>query len=158
MGSYSCTAMKSGLLWSTVLALVAMLVYLALDVMTFLGEWRLNDPNWRHDDTCTLIGGDMVQGAEDLAIWKNGVAIVSAGDLHTAFTQDPALTQNTGAFAVDITKPGEPRIRQLELVDFPNTTRFVGHGMHISNTSNRAYFVVHGDYATQMSFIDAFEI
>ena len=74
--------------------------------MTFLGEWRLKDPNWRHDDTCTLIGGDMVQGAEDLAIWKHGVAIVSAGDLHTAFTQDPALTQNTGAFAVDITKPG----------------------------------------------------
>ena len=147
--------------WSSLLVVVAALVYVGSDIYNFMGEWRLSDPEWSKpgDTTCRLIAGNLIRGGEDLALYKNGLAIVSAGDLYTTFTGDPARTTGTGAFVVDLrNSSSEPPVRKLELIGFPETTKFVGHGMYLSNSTNRVYFVVHGDHATGKSFIDAFDI
>ena len=141
-----------------VVALLSVAVGIALDLNTFTSLWKLTAYEW---DTrpCSLIADTQLRGGEDLALWKDGVALVSAGDLMTALKQDPANTHNTGVFAVNLRARPRPAVRQVVLRDRPESApKFVGHGMYLSNASSRAYFVTHGDFATAASFVEIYSI
>jgi len=141
-----------------VVAVVAVAVAVLMDANNFLGEWKLSAYEW---DTrpCSLLAADQLRGGEDLAMWRDGIALVSAGDLGKAFLQDPANVENTGVFAVDLRAAPHPVVRQVVLRNRPDSaSKFVGHGMFLSNASSRVYFVTHGDYATAASFVEIYSI
>merc|ERR1712217_569863 len=103
-----------------------------------------------------LLGSEILRGGEDMALWRDGIVIIAAGDLNTTFWKDPALTQSTGVFAVDLRSGVSPAVRKVKLLGYPVGSKFVGHGMFLSNSSKRAYFINHGDYKTNKSYVDIF--
>lgn len=117
--------------------------YLDRDIKAIIGEKELAF----NSEGCKLIGADVVKGGEDMALWRNGIAIVSAGDLFTTFTQGPVHAKLTGIFAVSLTNAS---IRRLELEGFPQEAPYVGQGLHISNKSQRLYGVNHGGDVSQI--------
>ncbi|CAE8653262.1 unnamed protein product [Polarella glacialis] len=103
------------------------------------------------DDSCQLLGADVLKGGEDMALWLDGVVIVSAGDLKTTFSKGPEHAVHTGIFAVDLRSAA---LRRVELQGFPASSRLVGHGLFLSNATQRLYVINHGDEASQVEIFE----
>mmetsp|Transcript_16138 Transcript_16138/g.47036 ORF Transcript_16138/g.47036 Transcript_16138/m.47036 type:complete len:385 (-) Transcript_16138:51-1205(-) len=145
MGARVCTVC------SVCFGVVAVLVgYVLHDILSVFGEKELTF----NDEDCHLIGAGMLKGGEDMALWRSGIAIVAAGDLKVLFSRGPAHTRLTGLFAVSMaSKPltGPPIVRPLTLVDFPKQhLPFGGHGLFLSNRTQRLYVVNHGANQSQV--------
>jgi len=106
-----------------------------------------------NDGACELLGGDQLKGGEDLTLWRDGVAIATAGDLKTTFRRGGSHAELTGVFAVSMVQAGDVpagTVRKLELVGFPATSRLAGHGVFLSNKTQLLYVVNHGDELTRV--------
>mmetsp|Transcript_4736 Transcript_4736/g.13842 ORF Transcript_4736/g.13842 Transcript_4736/m.13842 type:complete len:397 (-) Transcript_4736:78-1268(-) len=138
-------------------AAAVLLAGVLVDLNAIVGEKDLA----YNDEHCELVGNSTLSGGEDMALWRDGVAIVSAGDLGTLFSQGAQDARNTGVFAVDL-KAGAgasgPPVRKLTLEGFPPGPALAGHGLYLSNRTGRLYVLNHGDYARNVSRVEIFAI
>eukprot|EP00927_Polykrikos_kofoidii_P074344 TRINITY_DN70321_c0_g1_i1.p1 TRINITY_DN70321_c0_g1~~TRINITY_DN70321_c0_g1_i1.p1 ORF type:complete len:385 (-),score=27.18 TRINITY_DN70321_c0_g1_i1:74-1228(-) len=140
--------------------ILSLIGYVIHDINKTFGYKRLDF----NDGNCELIAEGVLRGGEDLQLWYNGVAIVSAGDLRTTFRKGPEHAQLTGIFLVDLPSLVGARqsgrtcnscVRLARLDGYPSQSPIVGHGMYLSNQTQRLYVVNHAD---NISTIEIFSI
>jgi len=108
-----------------------------------------------NDENCQLLGMNQgMIGSEDLALAKHGILIITSGDLINLFQNGAAKASPGGLWAFDMREGGgkDPVPLQLGL---PSGRRFQGHGLDISNSTDRVYAISHnGEYSS----VDIFQI
>ena len=93
-------------------------------------------------------------GSEDMALGKHGVLFITSGDLHTTFTQGAASANPGGMWVLDMRKGGAEEPKKIQLESIPAGRRFQGHGLDVSNTTDRVYTVSHnGDHSSVDIFL-----
>ena len=109
-----------------------------------------------HDAGCDLAGqGVGMIGSEDLALGKHGVLFLTSGDLHNTFSTGAASASPGGLWVYDMREGGAAEPVQITLESLPAGRRFQGHGLDVSNTTDRVYSVTHnGDHSS----VDIFHI
>ena len=109
-----------------------------------------------NDQGCHLVGlGVGLIGSEDLALGKHGVLFITSGDLHETFTNGAASAKPGGMWVLDMRKGGAAEPMRIHLELFPEGRRFQGHGLDVSNTTDRVYSISHnGDHSS----VDIFKI
>ena len=109
-----------------------------------------------NDQSCHLAGlGVGLTGSEDLALGKHGVLFITSGDLHETFTHGAASANPGGMWVLDMRKGGAAEPVRIQLESFPEGRRFQGHGLDVSNTTDRVYSISHnGDHSS----VDIFKI
>jgi len=94
-------------------------------------------------------------GSEDLALGRHGVLFITSGDLHNTFTQGAAAAKPGGLWVLDMRDGGAEEPVRIQLESFPAGRRFQGHGLDVSNTTDRVYSISHnGDHSS----VDIFKI
>eukprot|EP00092_Neocalanus_flemingeri_P019484 GFUD01021109.1.p1 GENE.GFUD01021109.1~~GFUD01021109.1.p1 ORF type:complete len:411 (+),score=135.98 GFUD01021109.1:45-1235(+) len=109
-----------------------------------------------NDQACHLAGmGVGLMGSEDLALGKHGVLFITSGDLHNTFTQGADSASPGGMWVLDMRKGGAADPVRIQLGSFPEGRRFQGHGLDVSNNTDRVYSISHnGDHSS----VDIFQI
>ena len=109
-----------------------------------------------NDQGCHIAGlGVGLTGSEDLALGKHGVLFITSGDLHTTFTQGASSANPGGLWVLDMRKGGAAGPVSIPLGSFPEGKRFQGHGLDVSNTTDRVYSISHNG---EDSSVDIFQI
>ena len=86
--------------------------------------------------------------SEDMALGKHGVLFITSGDLLTTFTEGAAAASPGGLWVLDMREGGAPEPSRIPLELLPGGRRFQGHGLDVSNTTDRVYSVSHnGDHS-----------
>ena len=116
-------------------------VWIAIAVLYFYQELGFGTTLNFNDQSCELVASDQMFGSEDLALYKNGIVLVTSGDMHNTFHgHDP----HPGAiFAIDVTS-SPPAIHRLPVSGLPAGVAFQPHGFFFSNTTSKIYTVSHG--------------
>ena len=120
-------------------------------------ELQSTPPNLRfNDQECHRAGvGVGMIASEDMALGKHGVLFITSGDLYMTFTQGAASANPGGMWVLDMREGGAAEPRKIQLESFPVGRRFQGHGLDVSNTTERVYTVSHnGDHSS----VDIFQI
>jgi len=109
-----------------------------------------------NDQDCHLAGmGVAFIGSEDMAMGKQGVLLITSGDLLTTFTEGSAAASPGGMWVLDMREGGAAEPMRIRLELFPAGRRFQGHGLDVSNSTDRVYTVSHnGDHSS----VDIFQI
>ena len=109
-----------------------------------------------NDDDCTVSGlGVGMVGSEDMALGRHGVLFITSGDLLTTFTQGSAAAVAGGVWVLDTRVGGSVYPMRVELESLPGGRLFQGHGIDVSNITDRMYTVTHnGDHSS----VDIFKI
>merc|ERR1712123_327912 len=109
-----------------------------------------------NDQDCHLAGmGVGFIGSEDMALGKHGVLLITSGDLLTTFTEGSAAASPGGMWVLDMREGGAAEPMRIPLELFPVGRRFQGHGLDVSNSTDRVYAVSHnGDHSS----VDIFQI
>ena len=109
-----------------------------------------------NDQGCHIAGlGVGLTGSEDLALGKHGVLFITSGDLHTTFTQGSSSANPGGLWVLDMRNGGAAEPVRIPLGLFPEGKRFQGHGLDVSNTTDRVYSISHNG---EDSSVDIFKI
>jgi hypothetical protein len=134
-------------------------------LVPLLGYWLINldgflsrPPGYKtklNDDNCKLIGTKQgMIGSEDLALAKHGILIISSGDLMNVLEHGAAKAQPGGLWAFDMREGSNEHPVPLPF-DLPGGKRFHGHGLDISNRTDRIYAISHNG---EFSSVDIFQI
>ena len=109
-----------------------------------------------NDDDCTVSGlGVGMIGSEDMALGRHGVLFITSGDLLTTFTQGSAAADAGDVWVLDTRVGGSVYPMRVELESLPGGRLFQGHGIDVSNITDRVYTVTHnGDHSS----VDIFNI
>ena len=92
---------------------------------------------------------------EDVAIYKDGLALVSAGDMAMAFGlglwEEGGMKDQIvpgGILTVDLKNwggPGtQPTIKDVPIIGMPSDIVWISHGIYLSNVTSKLYSVNHG--------------
>lgn len=95
-----------------------------------------------NDSLCELVGeGVLSQGSEDLVILRQGVVLVSSGDLDSVlFGRHGTTTPGSIVKLNLVTREALP----LTISGYPDSIPFQPHGIFLSNSTRRLYAVTHG--------------
>ena len=94
-------------------------------------------------DPCVKLG--KFDGSEDVTIWRQGVALVTAGMM--------AKNDTKGAMLAVTIEGAAPVLHELELVGMPDDLEFRPHGMYLDNVTQRIFTVSHGDAQQEESIV-----
>ena len=134
-------------------AFIGILVKKCLDTVEFIS---LPHGFTFNDDHCELAGvGLGMIGSEDMALGKHSVLFVTSGDLKSVFEHGAASATPGGLWVYDMRSGGSPNPIKLELESFPSNKRFQGHGLDVSNSTDRVYAISHNG---PDSSVDIFQI
>jgi len=145
-------------LCAVIVSFLAFKVWTLADVLGFFSTV----PN---NLTCTKVGGNEIVGSEDVAHWRDGIVLVSSGDLGTTFAWGETEAVLGGIFALRVgDSTGEPRYWRVELlarddkgVPPDQQYGFQPGGIYLSNATQRLYAVSHTDQKSS-SGVDVFDI
>jgi len=109
-----------------------------------------------NDKSCELSGlGVGLTGSEDVALGRYGVLFITSGDLHNTFGTGAESANPGGLWVYDMRDGGAQEPVKITLELFPAGRRFQGHGLDVSNTTDRVYSISHnGDHSS----VDVFKI
>ena len=109
-----------------------------------------------NDQSCELAGvGAGMFGSEDMALGRHGVLFISSGDLQNCFEHGAASARAGGLWVYDMRKGGTAEPVKIQLESCPDERGFQGHGLDVSNATDRVYSVSHnGDHSS----VDIFQI
>jgi len=109
-----------------------------------------------NDQSCELAGvGAGMLGSEDMALGRHGVLFITSGDLKSCFEHGAAAAKPGGLWVFDMREGGAAEPVKIQLESFPDGRRFQGHGLDVSNTTDRVYSISHnGDHSS----VDIFQI
>jgi len=115
-------------------AVLAQRIYKLMEVMKPYAEMNFNDKN------CVL-QGEMF-GNEDMVLGKESVMLFAAsGNLHVCFDAGSAAAGDGGIWMLYM-KDSSARPKQLPIQGYPHKA-FHGHGIYLSNATDRLYVVNH---------------
>ena len=108
-----------------------------------------------NDEGCSLVGLDMgLKGAEDIALGKHSILFASVGDLFTIFETGAASSPYGGIWVLDVRNGAKNEPIKIDIVGFPENKRIHGHGLDVSNLTDRIYFVNHHGEASDVEVLD----
>jgi len=109
-----------------------------------------------NDDSCELTGlGVGLLGSEDVALGRYGVLFITSGDLHNTFGTGAESANPGGLWVYDMRVGGAQEPVKITMELFPAGRRFQGHGLDVSNITDRVYSISHnGDHSS----VDIFKI
>ena len=120
------------------------------DVGVFL-EYPANTESCR-----VLPGSEQFWSSEDVAFWKDGLAVVTAGDLHHVFRDGIEAAAPGRLYAVDLGSAA-PEAREVAVSGFPEGLRFQPHGIFVSKP--RIYVTSHpgGSAGSRVEILEGVE-
>jgi len=103
-----------------------------------------------NDQSCQLRGVSQgMVGSEDMALGRHSILLITSGDLKTVFEEGSLAATPGGLWALDMRPGGGEHPVPLELAGLPEGRRFQGHGLDVSNRTDRVYAVSHnGDHSS----------
>ena len=101
---------------------------------------------------CELIGSDVLHGSEDMTMYKDGIALLSSGDLHSLFAVGKGSPGDI--FALEFTTR---RLAPVPRIGYPSATPFQPHGIFFSNKTSRLYVINH-QFRPGGEVIDVFSV
>jgi len=102
-----------------------------------------------NDDSCELVGDDVLVGSEDMALGRDGILFITSGDLGMTFQEGSASANPGGIFAMDMRGSSKSLVR-MSLNKFPDGVRFQPHGLHVSNSSDHLLATSHAGNHTRV--------
>lgn len=99
---------------------------------------------------CIRVEHPKMNGTEDMALYKNGIALLGSGDLGARLLygywpggEVTDISEDGGVFAIDM-KQFPATVTEVPIVGLPDGISFAPHGIYLSNATQRLYVVSHG--------------
>jgi len=131
---------------------IAFLLYFANNMDAF--------KTYKANLNCTNIGADVLANSEDFAMYKNGMAFVSDGDLFNLFLTGINQAKKGQIFIMNLNSIDENYMetpKEVPIKGFPTGRNFQPHGIFYSNSTNRLYTVSH-PHQGEGSFVEIFTV
>lgn len=103
------------------------------------------DPEY-NDQSCNLVGADEMGPSEDMQFGKYGLLLMAAGDLQHAFNHGTEHAPNGGVFVYHFNSPVSKFPTKITLDNYPPDRKMVGHGLYLSNATDRLYVINHAGH------------
>ena len=97
-----------------------------------------------NDENCVLVGMNKdLKGGEDLALGKHSILFVTVGDLFSIFESGAASSTIGGIWIMDVRHGASKEPVKIDIEGFPANKIIHGHGIDVSNTTDRLFFINH---------------